>query len=47
MCEQKKAGKMALAASMAVMARKCLRDENLGINPFRTIANHTQKRKRS
>lgn len=33
---------MALAASKAVVARKCLRDEILGINPFKVIANDTK-----
>lgn len=34
---------MALTASKAVVARKCLRDEILGINPFKRIANDTKK----
>ena len=37
---------MALAASKAVMAIKCLRDEILGINPFKRTTNDT-KNKRS
>ena len=34
---------MALAASKAVVARKCLRDEILGINPLERIVNNTKK----
>ncbi|WP_258030395.1 hypothetical protein [Campylobacter concisus] len=34
---------MALTASKAVVARKCLRDEILGINPFKRIVNDTKK----
>ena len=33
---------MALAASKAVVAIKCLRDKILGINPLKRIANDTK-----